>query len=114
MEETEREVQEFIKENIKVEIRIEEVRKINGDRRKEVVIPKLESWEHKREIIKKKKKLRNRVYIEDDSTWEEKEIQRRLRGIAKEKRAESRRAKVGYMKICINERWYERLEQEGE
>lgn len=64
------------------------------------MIAKLQNWEHKREIIKNKKESRNRVYIEDNLTWEEREIQRRLRDIVKKKRAEGRRARVGYMKIC--------------
>lgn len=43
--------------------------------------------------MKNKKELRNRVYIEDDLTWREREIQRRLGDIAKEKREEGRREK---------------------
>lgn len=55
----------------------------------------------------KEKNLRRGIYIEDDLTKKEREVQRRLREIAKEEKGnENKDVKTGYKKIHMGERWY--------
>lgn len=67
--------------------------------------------------MKRKKDLEKG--IEDDLTRKEREIQNRLKSLAKEKREnEDTNVRVGYEKIYMNKRWYwwnereKRLEEE--
>ena len=112
--EGEKEVEEFIKENLKVEVEVKEAWKIrmkNGG--EEIVVAKLGNWEDKRTVMRKKKELKAGIYIEDDLTREEREVQRKLRMIARENREKGKMATVRYKKICIEHLWYNWNEREG-
>lgn len=50
----------------------------------------LDSWDKKREIMARKKNLKTEVYIEDDLTKKERNIQKQLRERAKEEDREQR------------------------
>jgi hypothetical protein len=68
-------------------------------------------WKNKRKLREKKGK---RVYIEDDLTKKERDIQKELRALAKEERQKGLRVKVGYKKIWIEGkgfRWDEEKEK---
>lgn len=58
-------------------------------------------------MIRRKRELKTGVYIEDDLTWKEREMQRKLREIARQKREEGKRAIVKYKGISIEQKWYE-------
>jgi len=61
-----------------------------------VVIVKMDSEEKKREIMQKKNKLSGgNIFIENDLTWEEKKIQRKISVWAKQQRAKGKRIKIG-------------------
>jgi hypothetical protein len=54
------------------------------------------------------------MYINDDLTKEERETQKKLRELAREKRDRGKRVKIGYRKIQINGvwfRWHKRREK---
>lgn len=55
--------------------------------------------------MSKKKNLKTGIWIEDDLTKEEREIQKQLREKAKEERTKGKKVKVdkGYMKIFIED-----------
>ena len=106
-EETEKEVKEFIGKNIKTEEEIRETRKIKASGGKEIVIAKLENWKDKREMMTRKREFKTGVYIEDDLTWKEREMQRKLRKIAGQKREEVKKVIVKYKGICTDQKWYE-------
>jgi len=73
---------------------------------REMVIIQMESWERK-EIMRRKKTLGSReIYIDNDLTQEESEMQRKLRDIARGEKADGRRAKVGHRKIEIEDQMY--------
>jgi hypothetical protein len=76
--------------------------KIHGGK---MIVADLESWGEKRKVMENKRKLREkkgkRVYIEDDLTKKERDIQKELRALAKEERQKGLRVKVGYKKIWI-------------
>jgi len=55
----------------------------------------------------KEKKLRSRkIYIDNDLSQEEREAQRKLREIARDERADGRKARVGYRRIEIEGQIY--------
>lgn len=58
--------------------------------------------------MSKKKNLKTGIWIEDDLTKEEREIQKQLREKAKEERTKGKKVKVGkgYMKIFIEDYVY--------
>lgn len=66
----------------------------------------LKSLRDKIEIMRNKSKLKDSdIYIDDDMTKQEREIQAKLRRIAKEERDKGNTVKVGYQKLLINEQW---------
>lgn len=69
--------------------------------------------------MSKKKELRRGIIIEDDLTRKEREIQQKLREMAREgKEKGDNNIKVGYKKIYLKDKWYrwnekeEKLEEE--
>jgi hypothetical protein len=76
----------------------------------------MKEWSGKEKVMKQKGKLRERketekIFINNDLTKQGREIQNKLRTIAKEEKMEGKEVKVGYGKICNNEgiqwRWNE-------
>ena len=64
------------------------------------------SREQKREIMIRKKELRAGLFIDDDLTRVEREMQAQLRLTAREEREKKNKTKVGYGKILIGDRQY--------
>ncbi|KMQ91284.1 endonuclease-reverse transcriptase [Lasius niger] len=54
----EKEVKEFVKENLKTEVEVKKAYKIKIEENKTTVIANLDSWEQKREVMNRKKDLR--------------------------------------------------------
>jgi len=55
----------------------------------------MDNWERKEEIMRKKKKLGSRkIYIDNDLTQEEREMQRKLRVVARGERTKERKTRV--------------------
>ena len=66
----------------------------------------LRCLEDKIAIMKNKNKLQGTdIYIDDDLTKQEREIQRTLRMRAREEREKGNEARVGYQKLMINNNW---------
>jgi len=102
MERLEQEVKEFIRESLKVDVEVKKVRKIRINDNKNIMVAEIDSWEQKREIMSKKKELEKGIIIKDDLTRKEREIQQKLRRIAKEEREKGDdKIRVGYMKISL-------------
>lgn len=63
--------------------------------------------------MRRKKDLRKDIFVEDDLTRKEREIQRELRRRARAEREKGERnVKVGYKKIYMKDRWYRWNEME--
>jgi len=93
--------QKFLKEEFEVKEGMKEMQIAGGEGR-EVVIIRMDSWERKEEIMRRKKKLGSRqIYIDNDLTQEKREVQRKLRVVARGERTKGRRTKVGYRRIEI-------------
>lgn len=68
------------------------------------------TWEEKMTIMANKKKFRNKsngepIYIDSDLPKEDREVQAKLRAIARTKRAEGRDVRVGFRKLKIDGEW---------
>jgi hypothetical protein len=74
----------------------------------------MEEWSGKEKVMKQKGKLREKneekIFIDNDLTKQERQIQKKLRIISKEEKREGKEVKVGYRKIIIERlqwRWNE-------
>lgn len=95
-------IKEFLGRQISVEVEIVQAHKINREGRPGMILATVESFEKKLEIMKAKRTLRGTdVYIDDDMTVEERNVQREIRKIAKEQKAKGKVVKIGYRKIII-------------
>lgn len=102
MVDLERAVEEMIEKKIKIKVRVKTAKGITFKNGEQEVVAEINSWEEKREIMKRKKELEDWVFIDDDLTWEEREVQRRLRRIAIEEREKNGEyVKVGYDRIFL-------------
>ncbi|KAI4486372.1 hypothetical protein M0802_012320 [Mischocyttarus mexicanus] len=78
------------------------------------LILELESVENKIEIMKRKSKLKGiNLWMDDDYTEREKEIERWFDGIKEEKRRREVDIQVGYKRIRIKRDWLECIEEWG-
>ena len=85
-----------------------------------IVVATMKSMEEKIRVIKEKRKLEKGIYIDDDLTRKEREVQQQIRRMAKARREKDEYLMIGYKKLKIEKRWYrwyeneERLEEERE
>ena len=82
----------------------------------DIVKVELESFEEKRRVMKNKFKLaqrQERIYIDEDLTRNEANIQRILRERARQEKQRGNSVKIGYKKLLLNGKWvaYEDLEK---
>lgn len=113
-------LEQFLQQNIKVDVRIIELHKINT----RMLIAKVESFDKKIEILANKHKLKQGtcrgVYINSDLTKQERAIQKKIRERADKEKREGRRVKVGYQRLTMDgKRWnwndqLQELEEEGQ
>lgn len=99
-------MENFIKTNLNLNISVENARKI-GDWH---CLIELKNERVKQEIMENKHKLRDipneRIYLNNDSTKEERRIQKELRKFAKSEKEKGKETKIGYNKVTINgEEW---------
>lgn len=107
-------VESFLKEKLQEEVKIKMANKLA----REMILVEMENWEEKEKIMKGKSKLRQveetrKVYIDNDLTKKEREIQRKINLEAKERRKDGVQVKVGYKKIKIGEEEWRWNEEEG-
>lgn len=113
-------LQQFMKQSLRLDVDIIETHRI-GDK---LWVAKVKSFEGKLEILRSKHKLKQgadkRVFIGNDMTVHEREVQKKIRHVAEEEKRSGKVVKVGYQKIVIDgKRWIwneksQELEQAGE
>jgi len=104
--------QKIVEEEFEEKEGVEDVQ-IAGGKGREIII-RTDSWERKEEVMRRNKELGSRkIYIDNDLSQEEREVQRKLRKVARNERASCRRARVGYMRIEIVDRMYITSEEEN-
>ncbi|KAJ3644068.1 hypothetical protein Zmor_026741 [Zophobas morio] len=97
-----KEVEEFLKKEIEVEVKVLETIIIGKEESKKI----LTLWEEKQEMMKNKNKLRGkRIYI-DDWTVQEQKIPKGIREVAKEDRKKGYTTRVGYKKLEVGDKMY--------
>lgn len=101
---TKMEVEEFLREELDVNVTI--LQTFKAGREKNVTVIKLASWEDKLQILKNKKKLgKKRIFIDNDLSSEERDIQRKLIAIRNAEREKGKATRLGFLKICIDGNW---------
>lgn len=86
MENVEHEVENFIRDSIKVNLGVKKVSRISTRENKSMVLAELSSWEQKREIMMRKRKLNKEIIIEDNVIKKEKSVQQNLKEMARKER----------------------------
>ena len=108
-EDTER----FLRAELGFEGEVSAARKVGKNRN--VIVAKIDTFKNKQEIMKNKTKLTNKpIFINNDMTIKERDIQRILRNRAREEREEGKKVRVGYKTIRIADkqfRWDEESQQ---
>lgn len=99
-------VEDFIKTALNVEIGTKSVRKLND----KMCIVELQNGTDKEKIMKSKSKLKgmkdHEIYINNDLSKTEREIQGKLRNIANAEKSKGKKVKIGFQKVVIeNEVW---------
>lgn len=98
-------IEEFIVKKLKIQINIISAGIIN--QQKNMIIATVATWEEKKEIMKNKAKLKEeRIYINNDLTIEERNIQKNLVRISKEQKELGKNVKIGYQKLIIEGKTY--------
>jgi len=100
----------LIKNKLGVECIVSEVRKSGP-----VIVARIEGEEGKREIMRNKFKLKGeKLFIENDLSYEERKMQEKLSRWAKEKKAGGTEVKVGRGRLRIGGKWitWEEIERE--
>lgn len=97
----EKEIERWIKQKIDVECNI-----INWRKSGPVIIAKMESEGKKAEIMRNKYKLRGeKIFIENDLSWEERKIQEQINKWVRERRAKGEEVKAGWDKVKVRGKW---------
>lgn len=94
---------DFIKNNLKINVEIKSITKIN----EKTNIIELKNEKHKKEVMRNKAKLKNlgtteRIYINEDMTKKEREKQKQIRSIAKVEKEKGKNVKIGYNKVIVD------------
>ncbi|XP_024872051.1 myosin-3-like [Temnothorax curvispinosus] len=108
----EKKVEEFVKERLGVEAKVERARLVGGEK---IIQAKIKDQENKRKIMGSKSRLgREEIYIENDRTVKAREIQRKIVKMAKEQRTQGKEVVVRYWKLKIEDKWYRWNETKAE
>lgn len=92
-------VENMLKTKINVQAKVKAVYKIGPQR----CIAEMENWTEKLNVLRNKKNLKGEeIYIDSEMTAREREIQKHIRDIARNEKAQGKTAKVMFQKIEIN------------
>jgi len=98
---------------LEVKADIEEVKRIGGEGEREMAVVRMSSEEQKKEVMRKKWRLKGRKeIIMEDWTWGERKMRWKLEEIAKKEEREGKKVSIGYGKIKIGEQWWRWDERE--
>ena len=101
--ELDEEINKFINTELKIKSDVSSSYKIAN---KNVYIAKCFSFAEKSSIMKNKYKLQGKkVFINNDYTKKEIEVQKKLKELAKEEQKKGKKTKIGYRKIQIDGKW---------
>lgn len=111
-EELKQSLERFLEGTIGVNVQIKEARKIGT----KICKVDLSSVYEKEAVMKNKnklKRLQERIYINNEMTKEEREIQKKIKKIAEEERKKGKNTKIGFQKVMVDgTEWRWNREQE--
>lgn len=106
-------IEKFLKQHLDITTKIKQVQKTKNN----LLIIGIESFEDKIEIMRNKNKLKqtelSKIYISNDLTPRERQIQKSLKELADKSRQENKVVKMGYQKLIIDGqewRWNEKTD----
>lgn len=100
-------VKELLQEKIKVTVDLEHVRLVETKKKEQLIVGQLKNMQQKIQVMKAKRNLAgSKIFIDDDLTWEERNVQMTIRKIRDEERKNGKRVKIGYRKMILEgEEW---------
>lgn len=100
-------VEEVLKKHLQIEVGIQEAFWIRKELKRSRIVAKLSSWEEKRLVMNKKNKLKGKkLFIDNDLTKKERDIQKNIQEQGKTERENGARVKIGYKKMQINDKYF--------
>lgn len=90
-------IKDFIKEKVKINVEVKYARKIEV---RNMILTRIETYKQKIKIMENKKVLgKEEIYIENDRTKKEREIQRKILKVARAEKAKNKETeiKIGYL-----------------
>ena len=100
-------VEYVLRHELQVEAEIEEAYWVGRGEKRGLLIAKLKSWQQKRTVMLKKNTLKDkRLFIDNDLTKKEREIQKNIKDIVKAEREQGAKVKIGYRKVKINDKTF--------
>jgi len=106
---------EIIK-RVGAEVGVEEVREVRTGREEQggFAVVRFRTEEEKREVMRKKGGLRGeRIWIEEDLTWRERQVRWKIREVARGEEGKGAKVWVGENRAMINGVWWFWDEEEG-
>jgi len=104
-------VERLIREKVEVDVNVVGCRESGT-----VLVVKLESEEEKREVMRNKHRLKGeKIYIENDLSWEERNTQVKINKWAKEQKGRGLEVKIGIGRVRVRGVWraWAEIEREG-
>lgn len=97
------EVENFIKKKLNVETKVEYTQVIKTGNNNKMMRAKLTNWESKRKIKVNKRMLKGKkIYLDDDLTKLQREIQKEIGKYASGQRELGKRVKIGYQQLYVD------------
>ncbi|KAK2574881.1 hypothetical protein KPH14_013012 [Odynerus spinipes] len=98
------EIKQFMQIKLKIEPKIETTQVINTGNNNKMIRVKLADWENKQLVNSNKKLLKGeQIYIDNDLTKRQREIQSKINKYAKEQREKGRNTKIGYQRLQVDD-----------
>ncbi|XP_026827641.1 vicilin-like seed storage protein At2g18540 [Ooceraea biroi] len=107
-------IKQTLRQELQIEADIEDAYWIKREQGRRMLVAKLGSWQQKKEILIKKSKMKGKkLYIDNDLTKKERDVQKEITGIARTKREQGEEVKIGYKKLIANGKTFIWEEEEG-
>ncbi|EZA59751.1 hypothetical protein X777_16232 [Ooceraea biroi] len=107
-------IKQTLRQELQIEADIEDAYWIKREQSRRMLVAKLRSWQQKKEILIKKSKMKGKkLYIDNDLTKKERDVQKEITGIARTKREQGWEVKIGYKKLIANGKTFIWEQEEG-
>lgn len=105
-------MENFMKKQLEIDVGVKSAVKLG----RKTYLVELDNANEKMKVMKNKNKLRNykegKVYINDDMSKKEREIQGKIRKAAQEEKKKGKKTKIGYQKVFVDDQEWKWCEDE--